>query len=238
MIKNVVVERSTIPLLASDICETFENLEYLSFGPVEMVDVRGNAFTACKNLKTLSLTSNKIEELDCNTFKGLKTLETLYLAGNRLRRLDDEIFTDLRSLKSLHLYFNQLTEFSTAIIEENSQLVSLFLYANDLFDLDIDGILHALPELDIFIFQDNNFRCSTVSTIVNKLTVRKIEYEWSGSVAKPRTTSRSELYGIKCLNNEVWNGEYQKHLVQEQTRELSQRNAKLFGELMLAMKLH
>lgn len=235
VIRNVVVEKSTIPVLGSDICEAFENLAFLSFGPVELETVRVNAFTKCNNLKTLSLTSNKIEELDKDTFKGLETLETLYLAGNRLARLDDDLFADLTSLTNVHLYFNRLGEFSTALIRNNARLTSIFLFSNDLFDFDVDGILDALPELESFIFDDNNINCNSVKTIVNKLSARKIDYEWSSITMKHR--NEEKIFGILCLADREWNAEYQKRLLQDQTREINLRNFKLFTDLMLEIKM-
>lgn len=224
VIKNVVVERSTIPVLGTDICETFINLEYLSFGPVDLEDIRADALTRCKNLKTLSVTSNKITDLNKATFKGLEKLETLYLAGNNLLQLDDDLFEDLKALTSLHLYFNRLSEFSTALIRHNVHLTSLFLFSNDFFDFDLDGILDALPDLDVFIFDDNNIRCSKIIKFVNKLSARKIEYEWDGFTTKPRSTSRDKMLGISCLEDDDWNAEYQKWLIKYQTRQILSKN--------------
>lgn len=237
-IKNVVIERSTIPIFGSDVCEIFINLEYLSFGPVDLYEVRPDALSKCKNLKTLSLTSNKITELDKETFKGLDKIETLYLAGNELEQLHDDLFADLKALTGLHLYFNQLTEFSTALVQNSPQLKSIFLFSNDLFNFDLDGILDALPDLDVFIFDDNNIRCSSVSRFVNMLSNRKIEYEWNGFTTKPRSISRDKVLGHYCLGNDEWNAEYQKSLIKYQAKQIELKNVKFLNQLVSSLKIN
>lgn len=235
-VRNVVIERSTIPILSSDICDTFENLQYLNFYPSDIEVIKPGALKKCVNLRFLSLASQKIAHLDKDTFAGLVNLESLYLAGNRLSQLHDDLFVDLKAMTNVHLYVNRLTEFSTALVQKTRRLQHLLLYSNEIFDLEMSGLLDDLPALQSFSFDDNNLRCDRLPEVLAELKERNITSEINRSLIR-RTFGFSKFDNYICLKDETWRAQYQKHLIEQQTRELYQKNEQLFTNLILTIKM-
>jgi len=214
---NVIVNNANIPVLGSDICDTFGNLKYLNFFPSQIEVIQTNAFSNCLLLEFLSLVGQQIRHLDEDTFAGLTRLDTLYLAGNQLTQLPTGLFRDLKSLSGLHVYFNQLTEFSSGLVQNTLELRYLFLQTNEIFDLDIYGIVQALPKLNVINFDDNNFNCDHMWSYFSYLQQQNVTIAYAAK-NKPRSFGYQlfNLNQFACLESDIWNAEFAAYLAAKQ----------------------
>ncbi|XP_063697914.1 protein artichoke-like [Culicoides brevitarsis] len=161
VIAHVNFSSSVIPVITSDICKTFPNMNILELNNLEITEVAEDAFHNCALLNVLNFESNHIKKFHPNTFMFLKNLRVLNIEQNQLSELNDyKIFSEMPNLSELYVDSNNLMEFSPELVRYNPQLTTLNIYSNDLSDLDVEKLVEFLPNLEFLYWEDNEVSCS------------------------------------------------------------------------------
>lgn len=106
---------------------------------------------AFPNLEFFFAQRLSMEEIKEGAFQGCKNVCYLSLHNNNLMQLDGNVFKGLSNLKELRLY------------------------SNHLFDLGVENLLQHTPILSKIGLNDNNFKCSRITEILNLLKAKNIE---------------------------------------------------------------
>lgn len=190
------------------VCEAFSNLNKFSL-PVGLTETVANAFEKCTKLKELELLSNQFDKIDKNSFKGLTSLEKLWLSDGVFPIVDLDL-TDSKDLKVLAMRRFYISVFPAEILREQSKLEELDLHSNLLFDLNIEKILEYAPHLKKIYFNDNNFKCTRLRTILKVLKEKNVTVDLINTTPFLRTYTPEKVEEILCLSDEQWNLELSK----------------------------
>lgn len=171
-IERFEFQSSTVPILASGICDVMPNLKEFYADSVSLEEIEENAFNRCKGLTKISIRHNNLSILPKTTFKGLNELKELRIFGGNLPVFDVDL-TDLKELSLLSLCSLSITEFSPGILRAQKKLWRLDLYSNNLYDLNVEELLNFTPKLIFIDLADNNFKCSRLKAIITILKQKK-----------------------------------------------------------------
>lgn len=141
------LDPSFVPILTSDICETFPNLLSFNAKFVSIEEIHADAFEKCSDLQYLDLFSNPIKKLPERTFAGLSKLNQLYLTGAVLPETSEGLFRDMAPLKMLWLMSNKIVSLPAKVFEGLVNLEKIFLYSNELKDFKVGEALKNLKNL-------------------------------------------------------------------------------------------
>lgn len=193
-----------VPVLSSEnigkICEKFPNLIEIIFHNCQIEEIRENTFEKCTQLQTLLLDGNNFVHLDKNSFKGLRELRKLLLSGGNIPNVDLDI-SDLKHLESLMLTQLDISWFSPEILREQKNLTKVSFRANDFFDLEVEKIVEYTPNLMFFFLNENKFKCSRLSKILEFLKEKNVSVQHP---FKKRVKTPDHVDQIECLDDELW----------------------------------
>lgn len=149
--------------------KAFEKLSHLvelnlAFNSLKKVPTAVNSLVS---LKVLRLDNNQIATVSAGDFVRLSNLEQLLLNDNKISRIESGGFEGLTSLKQIDLRSNYLTELNVQELKTVRSLKSINL-----------GI--------------NNFKCTTLQTLVDEFKRSNIE------VVKGFNRNQSYVNGIRC----------------------------------------
>lgn len=153
------------------------------------------------HLKRLNLMENKIKTIHPDSFKNCTEVFDLNLSNNLISKLDAKLFSDLKDLKELLLHMNDFHYLDMEVIQEVTNLEKITLYSNYLFEIDANTMKDALPMLKHVQLYDNNFLCSRMSELENKLPVRSTVF---GTCCDEREYYTEYFNGSPCLTSDQW----------------------------------
>lgn len=195
-ILEVSVSLSSIPVLTSDICNTFHNIKTLDLDKNSIEFITNNAFHDCAQLKNLHLENNLIVEIKPSTFKYNTALSNLQIQNNRLSRIENGLFKYTTELRFLNLDRNNLTCISKMVIRSWENIEILSLEHNQLLDVNLEEIVHYMKELKMLKINGNNFYCERLQQIIELKKDSRIFID-----LLQKTTTGD---GLDCLERDEW----------------------------------
>lgn len=124
------VDPSFVPVLPSDVCDTFPKLQSFNGASVSLEEILPYAFKNCSELKYLNLENNPIQKLPETTFVGLSKLTHLYISDVGLVEISERLFHDLGVLKVLSLTSSKIESLPAKVFEGLVNLKTLVIYSN------------------------------------------------------------------------------------------------------------
>lgn len=206
-VKEVLLNRTTLPVLTNTICKTFPNLEAIWAINNGIEELSDDAFVHCPKLQVLSLHGNHLTSLHADTFKNNHNLEHLYISKNHLTVLPDNLFANLTKLTQLDMDHNHLTEFDAGRLLRNMGNLQYFeIFSNHLLDLNVTTIIQLSPRLKEIWIGDNDFQCDRLEEMLRVLTAAGIRAStFVMTIEKRKRTYKPDLFnGTECLNAEQW----------------------------------
>lgn len=199
------IKEQKIQVITNDICKTFPNLIEIQLEHLFIEEIEENAFQKCKKLERIFMKTNQIRSLPKNIFNQNKNLEIIELEENLLSNLHVDLFKNLKHLGKLFLSFNEITYFPPVIVRDLQNLSELSIDGNKLLDLDADGLIKALPKLEVINFDDNDFLCDRIRNIT-KIFMRKnvILKHVKTKDKRWRSYGTQDEDSFICLDNETW----------------------------------
>lgn len=204
-IRKVSFDDSTIPVFASDVCDTFSNVEELWLERLEMYEVANDAFQSCAKLRWLRLDNSYITNLPGDVFKHNQHLRILYIEDNQIRRVNEQWFVGLTELEELYFSVTQIDYFPLNALQDAANLKKLVLHSNNLIDLDEMLIVKQFPKLREIFYNKNEISCRRMTAInaaLNSTGVKPMPETWGPVRLRPYNTSAVD--GIDCLDEDTW----------------------------------
>lgn len=190
------------------------NLKQLYLNDNQLSQVGRSDFKELDSLEKLDLSLNKITTIDAKAFEKLSHLVELNLAFNSLKKVPTAV-NSLVSLKVLRLDNNQIATVSAGDFARLSHLEQLLLNDNKISRIESGGFegLTSLKQIDLrsnylteLNVQElktvrslksinlgiNNFKCTTLQTLVDEFKRSNIE------VVKGFNRNQSYVNGIRC----------------------------------------
>lgn len=204
-IRKVAFDDSVIPILASDVCDTFTNLEELWLDNLEIKNIMVNAFKNCKKLRYLRMHQNDVTDLPSDIFKHNRNLKILFIEGNKVRKINSQWFNELSELEEFYFCLTLIDYFPIAALKAATKLKKLVLYSNNLIDLDERLIISQFPQLREIFYNKNEFSCKRAIEMNNTFTTSgiKIMTETWGAT-RLRSYNTTIIDGIDCLPDDAW----------------------------------
>jgi len=190
------------------------NLKQLYLNDNQLSQVGRSDFKELDSLEKLDLSLNKITTIDAKAFEKLSHLVELNLAFNSLKKVPTAV-NSLVSLKVLRLDNNQIATVSAGDFARLSHLEQLLLNDNKISRIESGGFegLTSLKQIDLrsnylteLNVQElktvrslksinlgiNNFKCTTLQTLVDEFKRSNIE------VVKGFSRNQNYVNGIRC----------------------------------------
>lgn len=206
-IKDVHLQCSSLPILSSNICNTFPNVEFISAISCGIKQILPDALANCTKLQVLSVHDNRIKDLPVNLFENTRNLEQLYISKNPIEQLPHTIFQNLYNLRRLDMDHNHLTEFDAAnLLRDLPNLEYFEIHSNRLLDLNVTAVIKTLPRLKEIWIGDNDFECGRLEEILREFDAHHIRaktYVMSPEKRK-RPYKPDHINGTECLDDEQW----------------------------------
>lgn len=155
--------------IPSIICDTFVNVQLISYDTMEIERIDDYSFRNCKNLSTLFVWSNKITQIHANAFKENINLRDLALSDNQLTTLDENVFENLHNLYRLSLMMNKITHLPKGIFRNIKNLRILALADNQISSLEVEWFEVADNLLTLLL--DNNRIEELPRGVFSRLTI-------------------------------------------------------------------
>lgn len=152
IISNEYQGYSNVPVLSSDLCETFPEIRQYEIAEVNLHTIQADAFVKCLDLESLDIHGNPIKQFPPNMLTNQAELVYIYFHRLKVQKLDDNLFGNLKKLELLEIPYGALTEFSPNIVRPLTSLTHLDLSVNPFGNLDVDGIRNACPSLTYFFY--------------------------------------------------------------------------------------
>lgn len=206
---KVTLRSSTIPVLTSDICTTFPNIEKFEVQGVGLKRIDLDAFSGCGNLKEIIIYGNSLGTIHPDTFKWRPLLEVISLWNNKIVEIQPELFRNLTYLKTLNLYGNLLTEAPISVFETLTNLKELRLHHNPIVDLDVNALLNVLPNLKEVALQDTDMECDRLKEVIGIFRGAGVAVSTSTWTVRSRSYTVTAVDGFRCLTSE----QYQKEML-------------------------
>lgn len=204
-IKWITVYESTIPVLTSEICNKFPNVENIDLQNIKIEDILEDAFYNCKKVKSVLLNGNRLSKLLHSTFDNNQEIERLEMQYNQIRSIGNPAtqYHNLPKLKVLLLHKNYLKEFNSMLFRFSENLEVLNLASNDLFDIDEMDLLESFKHLSSIAYNDNQLSCHRVVQINGAfenagVKISRVDYY------NTRFYDVEVYQNIKCLSDTVW----------------------------------
>lgn len=203
-IKKVRFFHNDVPVFAADICNTFRHLEILEVYYSKTERITEDAFESCPNLTRIDFRYHNIEKFESNIFQNTKKLNFIRFDNGKLNQLQLSLFDNLRNLSILSLANNKLNRFPARLVADLTNLTELWLYSNEIADLDERKLAENMPSLQKIYFNDNDFRCDRVETIVKEFRDKGVE-GFSFMTLRKRGMHLEKVEDIECLTTDQWN---------------------------------
>lgn len=206
-VRWVNVYNSIIPVLSSEICTKFPNVESIVLQDLEIEDILYGAFYNCTKVRNLFIDRNRIWQIRQGTFSNNKEIVRLELQSNRLRTIGDPSLGDVYNMPKLDmllLYNNYLKEFHPIMFRFSHNLQQLNIVNNDISDIDEQEILERFPNLQYFAYTANPLSCHRVAQINQAFEEADIKRSIDVPVTRTRFYPQQEYQNVTCLNDDDW----------------------------------
>lgn len=217
-VSKVSFVSSKIPVLTSDICDNFPNLEILEMNEVSLKVVDTEALSGCTKLKEIQLRDNFLSTLDKDTFQQNKMLKKIILNNNNLTTIPQDLFKGLQELTWIDLCSNLLSRLPAVTFSGLTEIVNLEVRNNPLLSLEVEEMRKEMPNLKYLLLRDLDLTCDRLRQVqafvgTNGLN-QYIRPDYSTYHSKSyQSAIRSRPYSIsyegtqECLSNEQWERE-------------------------------
>lgn len=202
-VKEFEITNSTVKHLTPDICQTFPNIEKFTASEVAIETLDKDTFKDCQKLREIKVLRNNIKSFEKDLFNRNANLELLYFGINQLTSIPPELFKNLRNLQDLGFASMNFGKFPTGVFNDLTNLKTLWVYHDALLDLDIEDILHSMPQLQKVYLRDNDFECNRLRIILNQLKNRNVVIDktiWEGN-ERHRDYQVAYVEGVECIGD-------------------------------------
>lgn len=205
---------SSIPILGSDVCDTFPFIQEFRIGNSQLETILPEALENCGEIWLFQAHQNQIKELHWATFRHNTKLEMIYMPSNLLKTIDFRTFRGLKQLNRLDVQSNYLEKFDPEWLKESKNLSSITIYSNELTTFDAESIIELYPKMEIILYDSNLISCVRVEQINVALRAARIEFPALGY--RPRYHEVREIDGIDCVPDESWAGAHYRQKAEQQ----------------------
>lgn len=227
-ITQVVVEKSSIPLLGPDVCNTFRNLSQFEVRAAGIEELHVHAFQNCSKLNRLALFDQNIYRLPDGVFSSLSRLLQLELVNLNLEIIDEQTFSRLTGLWTLELGGNKLTNLSSQNFEKNKEVYQLGIESNELSDLNVTQLKSTFPRLQEVKFNDNDMSCRRIKSLVEELSDQGIRSIFTPA-RRERFYKTRKVGGYECLAETQWSSVYYSKVGQSLTVAVVDETSQIAG---------
>lgn len=210
-IQSVSIYGSIIPVLSNSLCNTFEALEILDLQSLRIEELHEDAFEGCPKLIHLALNNNAIRILPANIFRTSTNLRYLYLNDNKIAKIADNQFVMNAELLYLYLTNNEIETLPSSAFEGTQKLAGLSLATNDLLDIDENGLVAALPQLNYIELNHNEFACARLNGILTTFERNNVKVLSDGR-PKQRFYETNQVGEFTCLVDTTWTSVFYRKL--------------------------
>jgi len=200
---------------SSTFCQTFSNLEVVSFGKAELELIDEDSLKNCTNLDQLWFNHNKIRELPQNLLFKNSKLTYIRIYNEQLTSLAENLFQNQFNLKDLILDNNQMNFLPSNIFRSLVKLESIYLNDNKLESINPEWFVN-LKNLKWILLHGNQ-----ISEIPSKCfdQLKNLEKLW---------LSRNRII---TLNSDSFDGLQNIHVLFLSDNEISDLPAGVFAPL-------
>lgn len=198
-IEAIQIEDSFIPLLTSQICDTFPDIVTLNLNNVGIEVIEKDALKKCTSLKGFQSWNNPLQTLDTHTFNHTVELRHLSITNSSIKELPEHVFDHLRQLRHLSLVNNHLSFDNPLVYKNLNKLEVLELYSNELLDLDDQAFVTYLPNLKKIYLNDNDFLCDRLVQIIEVFKNKGVLVDSTIKVLRDRTVTVGNEEGNICI---------------------------------------
>lgn len=202
-VKHIEFHNGNIPIITSDICRSFPNLETFIMSDQNVTEIHENAFQHCTKVRSFIIAGNNIKELPTNLFQYSTKATNIDFFHNRISELNPSIFYNLINLNTIQLASNNLTSFPIELIKNNKNLRELHLDGNDLVDFDVDDMLENCRSIRILDLDQNVIFCARLKEIYDALKGKNIKMGIA-QMSKNRDYHVRKFKGMTCISQEEW----------------------------------
>lgn len=142
-VTTIVVERSIVPFIISQLFETFSEAIIVRIDRAILRRIQPNSFVNASSLRRIFITDNPLDFIPAQAFLGVPQLDWLILSQNSIEKIDENAFEGLENLWFLVLENNRLRELPKDV----------FKPLTGVGDINLDNNL--LEILDESLFQYN-----------------------------------------------------------------------------------
>lgn len=202
-VERITFDNSTIPILTSEICETFPNLLHLELRGCSLNRIQDRALS-CDKLEFFSIEGNVVTEINPNLLWYKPNLKTIDFSNNKLTYIDVKMFESTKNLVHLELSNNNLFHLDIAGIPNLENLRQLYINNNNLLDLDETALVTKFPNLRILGLEGNLFQCQNLETMLKVIGERNIKLEPLLIFRRTRLLvhSRSAINNVDCFDRD------------------------------------
>ncbi|KAG5670749.1 hypothetical protein PVAND_000990 [Polypedilum vanderplanki] len=150
-----------------------------------------------QNLKNLYIDGDFLGEPKIGTFSSMTSLKFLYLKNSALKHIEHGMFSYQKNIETLDISNNNLGSIDINMLSSMKKLKSIKISGNKLTKLDdVRNIKKLFPELEKIDLNYNNWNCSYLVKLIQKLDEKGINVEpFFFDVVK----SAPNVMGIACI---------------------------------------
>lgn len=204
---------SKIPILTSDICDNFPNLEVFEVNAVSLKVVDAEAVHGCMRLREIHLRDNLLTTLYKDTFQNNQGLNKIVLNNNKLTTIPHDLFKGLYQLKWIDLCSNSLSRLPAVTFTGLTAMENLEVRNNPLLSLEVEEMRKKMPRLKYLLCRDLDLTCDRMTQVEKFLTANGLDYnirsdystyhsKSAQSVLRLRPYTVSMVKSFECLSNE------------------------------------
>lgn len=204
-VELIAFNYSMIPILTSELCETFPKLRSLALDECFLNQIQDAALSSCTNLVGFDIRDNFVTEINPYLFVNNSKIRRIDFSYNKLKHIDVKMFRSTKNLEILLLINNYLFHFDVVGIPKLEKLRELYLNFNNLLDLDEKVLINRFPKLKRLGLKGNLFECQNLDSMIK--VINKSDVKLETHLKHPRTRylpyKTREINEIVCFDRDL-----------------------------------